>query len=75
MHIARNPPDMGGYIDSNGFECSVEFEMIAHGKGHVALGARKGWTTAHPLAVVCWLCGKSHEECMCEPIWQCTCKN
>ena len=25
------------------------------------LGACKGWTTARPLAVVCWLCGKSHE--------------
>ena len=39
-------------IDSNGFECSVEVEIIAEGKGHVALSACKGWTTAHPLAVV-----------------------
>ena len=30
----------------------------------MALGACKGWTTAHPLAVVCWLCGKSHEDCV-----------
>ena len=52
------------YIDSNGFECSVEFEIIADGKGHVALSACKGWTTAHPLAVVCWLCGRSHEVCV-----------
>ena len=47
------------YIDNNSFECSVEFEIIADRKGHVASGACKGWTTAHPLAVVCWLCGKS----------------
>ena len=52
------------YIDNNGFECSVDIEIIADGKGHVALGACEGWTTAHPLAVVCWLCGKSHEECV-----------
>ena len=52
------------YIDSNGFECSVQFEIIADGKGHVALSACKGWTTAHPLAVVCWLCGRSHEVCV-----------
>ena len=52
------------YIDRNGFECSVEFEIVADGKGHVALGACKGWTTAHPLGVVCWLCGKSHEVCV-----------
>ena len=54
------------YIDSiyNGFECSVGFEIIADGKGHVALSACKGWTTAHPLAVVCWLCGRSHEVCV-----------
>ena len=52
------------YIDSNGFECSVEFEIIADGKGHVALSACKGWTTAHPLAVVCWWCGRSHEVCV-----------
>ena len=38
--------------------------MIADGNGHVALGACKGWTTAHPLAFVCWWCGKSHEECV-----------
>ena len=30
----------------------------------MAWGLCKGWTTAHPLAVVCWLCGKSHEECV-----------
>ena len=52
------------YIDSNGFECSVEFQTIADGKGHVALSACEGWTTAHPLAVVCWLCGRSHEVCV-----------
>ena len=52
------------YIDNNGFECSVGFEIIADAKGNVALGACKGWTTAHPLAVVCWLCGKSHEVCV-----------
>ena len=52
------------YIDSNSFEFSVDFEIIADRKGYVALGACKGWTTARPLAVVCWLCGKSHEVCV-----------
>ena len=36
------------YIDSNGFECSVEFGILADWKGHVAMGACNGWTTAHP---------------------------
>mmetsp|Transcript_74391 Transcript_74391/g.123967 ORF Transcript_74391/g.123967 Transcript_74391/m.123967 type:complete len:140 (+) Transcript_74391:249-668(+) len=46
------------HVDNPGFDCGMDFVMIADGDGLVASGECKGWTAAHPMAVACWLCGR-----------------
>ena len=54
------------FLDSAGHQRRADVFIEADVKAHVACANYRGWTCKHPVATVCWVCGKNRETCLRE---------